>query len=56
MPTDTFGFVFRHTDNCPGCAFGEFCDEGRRLMKLAQAICKVMVEPVPRYQRSRWKA
>lgn len=56
MPTDTFGFVFRHTDSCPGCAFGEFCPEGKKLIKLASAICKVFAEPVPPIPRSPYKA
>lgn len=56
MPTDVFGFVFKHTDTCPGCSFGEFCEEGRRLMRLASEICRVLVTPFPPVPRSPIKA
>ena len=56
IPRSLLGFVFEHTDTCAGCSVGEFCAEGRRLIDVAQQVCKDMTKPVPAIKRSAYKA
>lgn len=56
MARSPLAFCTDHLDACQRCSSGDFCDEGRKLMRQASEAAAALIAPIPDIPRSKWKA